>query len=203
MCTASTMASVPASAQQRGQPILAFTSIGELSAQIVLRCSSERGSRVWLVKSKPPKQGARVQGRSSPTMQHQRRMIMLRNVLIGFAAVALIGATFVSNDALARGGRGGGFHAGGFHAAGFRGGAVAGRGGAYRSGAYRGVAYRGGVYHGAAWCGAYPYAGAAVGAAAVGVAAVGAGAARYYGSYGYANGCYRNAAGYMVCPNQY
>jgi len=37
------------------------------------------------------------------------------------------------------------------------------------------------------------------GAAAVGAAA--AGAYGYYGGYGY--GCYRDAYGYRVCPNQY
>jgi hypothetical protein len=53
--------------------------------------------------------------------------------------------------------------------------------GAYRNAAYRGV--RRGAY----------------GAAAVGAAAVGA-----YGYYGgYNNGCYRDAYGSVVCPNQY
>ena len=51
--------------------------------------------------------------------------------------------------------------------------------------------------------GYYPrrgYGAAAVGAAAVGAAAAGA----YYGSYGYDNsGCYQNANGYWVCPQQY
>lgn len=192
------MASVPASAQWQGQP--ALTSIRELSAQVVLRCSCGRPRRSHQI-------AEHVCRAAVPDHMQQRRMIMLRNALFRFAAVALavalIGATFVPDDALARGGRGGGvraggFHAGGVHAAGLRGGAVAGRGAAYR-----GVAYRGGAYRGAAWRGAYPYGGAAVGAAAVGAAAAGVGAARYYGSYGYANGCYRNAAGYMVCSNQY
>jgi hypothetical protein len=43
----------------------------------------------------------------------------------------------------------------------------------------------------------------AYGAAAVGAAA--AGAYGYYGGYygNYNNGCYRDAYGYWVCPNQY
>jgi hypothetical protein len=146
-----------------------------------------------------------------------RRNAMLRYVLIAFASLILVCASLVPDDAFARGGfrGGGGFHGGGARAAGFRGGAVhAGRyGGAARYGAvgryggagryavagrgygYRGAAYRGGVYRGAA------YGAAAVGAAAVGAAAAGA----YYGGYGgyYNNGCYRDAYGQWICPNQY
>ena len=51
---------------------------------------------------------------------------MLRKALIGFAATVLVGATFVPDDALARGFHGG-FHGGfnrgfGFRGVGFRGG---------------------------------------------------------------------------------
>jgi hypothetical protein len=112
---------------------------------------------------------------------------MLRKVLIGFAAAVLVGTAFVPDDALARGGYRGG-------AVAYRGHAVAGRGVAYRGAAYRGAAYRGAAYRGA-----YPYRRAAVGAAAVGAAAAGAAA---YGAYGYNSGCYRDAYGYWVCPNQ-
>jgi hypothetical protein len=122
---------------------------------------------------------------------------MLRRVLIASGAAALLLVTaFHSDDAFARGGRGGGMRAGGFHggavaARGYRGGAVAVRGGrvaggygyrgAYRAGAYRG--YRAGAYRG--------YGAAAVGAAAVGAAAAGA----YY-----RGGCGYDTYGNWVCP---
>jgi len=116
---------------------------------------------------------------------------MLRNALVGLAAVVLVGTAFIPDDALAyRGGARVG-------AVGVRGGAVgvAGRGVAYRGGAYRGAAWRGGYY---------PYRGAAIGAAAVGAAAAGAAAYGYYNnSYGYYggnnNGCYRDGYGNVVC----
>src|SRR5436305_9979941 len=136
---------------------------------------------------------------------NDRRTPMFRYALIGLAAAALVGATLVPDDALARAGRGGGggyrggggFHGGGAH---YRGGAVhAGRYGgrahvanrmvrhpyartAARAGVYRGAAYRGGAYRG--------YRG--YGAAAVGAAALGAAA---YGSYGYNNRCHYDAYG--------
>jgi hypothetical protein len=120
---------------------------------------------------------------------------MMRHLIIAVGAVALIGTTILPDDAIARGGRGGG--------AGFRGGAVHARGGAVgvRGGA---VGYRGGAagYRGAVAGRGYGYRygrGAAIGAAAVGAAAVGAGA--YYGG-GY-NNCYRNSYGQLICPNQY
>jgi hypothetical protein len=97
------------------------------------------------------------------------------------AAATILGMACVTSDALARGGRAGGFHAGGFHgaggfrAAGVRGGRVA---GAYRGGAYRGGVYRGGVYGG--W---RPGVAAGVGAAAVGAAAIGAAATGPYYNY--------------------
>ena len=84
------------------------------------------------------------------------------------------------------------------------------RGGAVHAGRYahvsrpiarpgvRAAAARG-VYRGAAYRGAYAYGrGAAYGAAALGAAAAGA-----YGYNYYNNGCYRDAYGYVRCPNQY
>jgi hypothetical protein len=107
---------------------------------------------------------------------------MLRNALFGVAAAALVGMTFIPDDALAY--RGGGARVG---AVGVRGGAIGVAG--------RGVAYRGGAYRGAAWRGGYPYRGAAIGAAAAGAAAYGA-----YGYYGGVNnGCYRDGYGNVVC----
>jgi len=100
---------------------------------------------------------------------------MLRHALLGFAAVTLLSATLIPDDAFARGGRGG---------AGFRGGAVGVRHGA--------VGVRGGHY------GARRAVRVGVGAAAVGAAAAGAG---YYGGY-YGNSCYRNGYGQLICPNQ-
>ena len=115
---------------------------------------------------------------------------MLRHALLGFAAVTLLSATLIPDDAFARGGRGGG---------GFRGGAVGVRGGAVgvRHGAVgvRGAAVgvRGGHY------GARRAVRVGVGAAAVGAAAAGAG---YYGGY-YGNSCYRDAYGQLLCPQGY
>jgi|SRR5579864_2576251 hypothetical protein len=128
---------------------------------------------------------------------------MFRYILAALAALVLITASLIPDDAFARGGRGGGgmraggYHGGGMRAAGVRGGAyrtaggVAGRGYGYRPIPGRPVAraaVRGGVYRGAAW-------GAAAGAAAL-------------GAYGYYNGTYNNNCGYdsygnYVCPNQY
>ena len=115
---------------------------------------------------------------------------MLRHALLGLAAVTLLSATLIPDDAFARGGRGGG---------GFRGGAVGVRGGAVgvRHGAVgvRGAAVgvRGGYYGGARRAARW-----GVGAAAVGAAAAGAG---YYGGY-YGNSCYRDGYGQLICPNQ-
>ena len=131
---------------------------------------------------------------------------MLRHALVALAAITLLSATLIPDDASARGGGrggGGGVRAGG-GAAGVRGGAVGVRAGGYRvrrCGAYRNpIAGRGGrdprrsryggYYGGARW---------GVGAAAVGAAAVGAG---YYGNY-YNNGCYRDTYGQLICPNGY
>jgi len=114
---------------------------------------------------------------------------MLRRVFIGFAAVALVGATLVPDEALARGYHGGGArYAGRAHVSQ----PIAGRGVAYRGGVYRGAAYRGTAYR----RGYYPYARAAVGAAAVGAAA--AGAYGYYNNYN--SGCYYDTYGNWTCP---
>ena len=85
---------------------------------------------------------------------------MLRYILAALAALVLLTASLIPDDAYARGGRGGG---------------------GYRvAGGYRGYGYRGG-YRG------YGYRGYGVGAAAVGAAAVGAAAAGAYyrGGCGY------------------
>jgi len=126
---------------------------------------------------------------------------MFRYALAALAAVVLVGASLIPDDAFARRGgggyRGGGYHGGGAH---YRGGAVhAGRYGGRYGVAGRGYRYhpvartavRRGVYRGAAY-------GAAAGAAA-------AGAYGYYGGYnsGYNSGCYQNAYGAWVCPRQY
>jgi hypothetical protein len=103
---------------------------------------------------------------------------MVRHVLLGLAAAALVATSFVPDDAFARAARGGGARVG----------AVGGRAHVAHPIAGRGVAYRGGVYRGAR---------VGVGAAAVGAAAVGAG---YYYNNNY-NGCYRDAYGQMICPN--
>jgi len=134
--------------------------------------------------------------------------IMLRYAFVGLAAAVLVGASLVPDDAFARRGGGGGFRGGG----GFHGGGMSGahfRGGAVHAGRHahvsrpiagrpvaRAAAARG-VYRGAAYRGAYR--GAAYGAAAVGAAAAGAYGYNYYNNYG----CYRDAYGYVVCPNQY
>jgi hypothetical protein len=90
-----------------------------------------------------------------------------------FAVFALFASTLVPSEALARRG-GGGYRGGGFQGGGVHYHPVA------RTAARRGV-----------------YRGAAYGAAAVGAAAAGA------AYYGYNSGCYRDAYGYRVCPNQY
>lgn len=115
---------------------------------------------------------------------------MFRHVMIGLAAATLVGAMLIPDDAAARGGRGGGARVG--HVGG--GARVAG-GRAHishpiaRPGVGRYAGYRGNAWRGAAW---------GVGAAAVGATAAGA----YYGNY-YNNGCYRDAYGQLICPNQY
>jgi hypothetical protein len=121
---------------------------------------------------------------------------MLRHALVALAAITLLSATLIPDDAFARGGRGGGGGVRGGGAAGVRGGAVGVRGGAVgvRGGGYRTAGVRGGRYGGY-----YGGARLGVGAAAVGAAAVGAG---YYGNYYYNNSCYRDAYGRQICPNQ-
>jgi hypothetical protein len=130
----------------------------------------------------------------------RKENIMLRYALIGLATAALLTTTFVPDEALARGGRGGGFrgggggfHGGGVRGGGFRGGAV--HAGGVRGGAYRGAAVRGGAYRGVGYRGVAR--GVGWGAAA-GAAAVGAG---YYGGYG--SSCYRDSYGQVICPNQW
>ena len=110
---------------------------------------------------------------------------MLRYILAPLAAVVLLTACLIPDDAEAR--RGGGAYRGG----GYRGGAVAVRG--PRGGgavAVRGAGYRGGAYRGYGG-----YRGYGVGAAAVGAAAVGAAAAGAYRS-----GCGYDAYGNWICP---
>jgi hypothetical protein len=134
---------------------------------------------------------------------------MFRYAFAGLAAIVLIAVNLVPDDAFARRGGGGGFRGGGgFHGGGMRAAHV--RGGAVHAGRYahvsrpiagrpvaRAAAARG-VYRGAAYRGAYR--GAAYGAAAIGAAAAGAyGYNNYYNN----NGCYRDAYGNVVCPNQY
>jgi len=106
---------------------------------------------------------------------------MLRKVLVCFAAVVLVGASLVPEDALAfRGGRGGGARA-----SSFGGGTARSIGGCYGGGRYamagRGYGYRAAAYRGAAWRGAAYGTAAAIGSAyaAYGYAAV------PYGAYGY------------------
>lgn len=136
---------------------------------------------------------------------------MFRSALAALAAVVLVSASLIPDDAFARRGGGGGRGGGGFHGGGgFRGGGMhAGRVGGYRGGlrpthpiagrpgrpGYP-IAGRPGRPIAGYPGGRYPYRG--YGAAAVGAAAVGAAA---YGSY-YNNNCY-DAYGNWVCPGQY
>jgi hypothetical protein len=115
--------------------------------------------------------------------------IMLRYLLAAVAALVLVTASLIPDDAFARGGRGGGgFRGGGMRAGGFQGGAVGVRGPRGGAVAVRGgYGYRGGYRR-------YGYGAAAVGAAAIGAAAA--------GSY-YRGGCGYDAYGNWVCPNGY
>jgi hypothetical protein len=113
---------------------------------------------------------------------------MFRNTLAALAAVVLIGASLMPDDAFARRGGGGGYRGGGYH-----GGA---RVGAVHGGRY-GVAGRGYGVAGRPVARAAVRRGVAYGAGAAAVGAYG-----YYGST-YNNGCYRDAYGYTVCPQQY
>ena len=71
---------------------------------------------------------------------------MLRKTILGLMAVTFIGCSFVSQEALARGG-GGGFHGGsGFHGGGF-GGDFHG-GGGFHGGGFHGGGFHGGGFHG-------------------------------------------------------
>lgn len=136
---------------------------------------------------------------------------MLRKILLVVSAITAFGASVVvsTDEASARGGRGGGYRGGAVAVRG-GGGAVAVRGGgyAYRGGrahvsqpiARGGYAHRGHVHRGYAYrgYGYRPY-GAAAAGVAVGAAAAGA---AYYGS-GYYSGCGYDAYGNYVCPNGY
>ena len=122
---------------------------------------------------------------------------MFRYILTALAALVLLTASLIPDDADARG-RGGGAYrgGGGFHGGGYRGGAVAGRG--YRGGAVAVRGARGGAV--AVRGGRYAYGGygyrRGYGAAAVGAAAVGAAAAGAY----YRGGCGYDAYGNWICP---
>ena len=120
---------------------------------------------------------------------------MFRYVLPVLAALVLVTASLIPDDAFARRGGGGGYRGGG----GFHGGAVR-AGGVHRGGAIHAGRVGGGYrvagrpgYRG----GYYPRRG--YGAAAVGAAAVGAAA---YGAYGSYNNCY-DAHGNYICSGQY
>ena len=116
---------------------------------------------------------------------------MLRYILAASAALVLLTASLIPDDAYARGRGGGAYRGGAVHGGGYRGGAVAVRGA--RGGA---VAVRGGRYG----YGGYGYRrGYGYGAAAVGAAAVGAAAAGAY----YRGGCGYDAYGNWVCPGYY
>jgi hypothetical protein len=137
--------------------------------------------------------GVRIAGLALLGPRRTGDKAMFRNALAALAAVVLVGATLMPDDAFARRGGGGGYRGGGYHggAAHFRGGAV--HGGRYGvAGRGYGVAGRGYGYRPVARTavrrGVY---GAAVGAAAV-------------GAYGYYNNrCYQDGYGNTVCPQQY
>src|SRR6266480_117279 len=162
--------------------------------------------------AQPVKSPCKAKRTNRITPHQQGGSTMFRYALAALAAIVLVAASLVPDDAFARRGGDGGFRAGGFHGGGvraahFRGGAVHARRYAHvtRPIAGRPVAravVARGVYRNAAYRGAWR--GAAYGAAAVGAAAAGAYGyyGGYYGNY-YNNGCYRDAYGYWVCPNQY
>ena len=150
--------------------------------------------------------------------------MLVRYGLIGFAALTLVAASLVPDDAFARRGGGGGFRGGGggMRAGGFHGGMRAGGirgGGGYRlaggpprpSHPIAGRPIRpgspdrppiaGGPGRPIAGYPGYGWRGAGYGAAAVGAAAVGAGLYGYYNNYN--NGCYQDTYGNWVCPGQY
>ena len=200
----------------------------------VVQSSSQKYSALLVSTCRVPWQPAvEVDGTQSG------RNAMLRYGLIILSAVVLVCATLVPDDALARGGRGGGFsRGGGGGGAAFRGGGggarvahrgYAGRGYAGRGYAGRGYAgrgYAGRAYagrvarpvnpiagrpiaglpgrpgypgYGGGWGGGYyPYRGVAAGVAA---GAVAAGAYGYYNNYN--SGCYYDASGQWICPQQY
>ena len=113
---------------------------------------------------------------------------MFRYSLAALAALVLLTASLIPDDADARGRGGGGYRGGG---GAYRGGAVAVRG--PRGGGA--VAVRGGRVAGG-YRGGYGYRRYGVGAAAVGAAAVGAAATGAY----YRRGCGYDAYGNWICP---
>jgi hypothetical protein len=138
------------------------------------------------------------------------RLVMLRYILTALAAIILLTASLIPEDAFARRGGGGGFRGGGMHAGRVHGGAGRYHGGgryagharpshpiAGRSG--RPVAGRPGrpVAGYPGYGGGYYRRG--YGAAAVGAAAAGAYYGGSYGNYG----CYYDPYGRYTCPQQY
>src|SRR6267142_3046561 len=87
----------------------------------------------------------------NPNARHpiNRRKAMVRCALAALAAVVIVGASLVPDDAFARRGGGGGYRGGGFHGGGVHAGrvGVGGRGYAGRGYAGRGYAGRGYGYH--------------------------------------------------------
>jgi hypothetical protein len=177
----------------------------------------EAGRFAWLCASRPCQGGtasssqsfdlgqAPVQSESNPARgwmriglvaartlgpNQQEGSAMFRYVLPVLAALVLVTASLIPDDAFARRGGGGYRGGGGFHGGAVRAGGVY-RGGAVRAGRVGRVGYAG--YRG----GYYPRRG--YGAAAVGAAAVGAAA---YGAYGSYNNCY-DAYGNYICGGQY
>lgn len=76
---------------------------------------------------------------------------MLRKTMLGLMTAILVGCSFVSQEALARGGGGGGFHGGGggFHGGGFHGGGF--HGGGFHGGGFHGGGFHGGLRGGGFW----------------------------------------------------
>jgi hypothetical protein len=116
---------------------------------------------------------------------------MLRYLLAGLAAVVLVSASLIPDEALARRGGGVGVRGGG----GFHGGAAHVRGGARYGAVGRGYAGRGYGY-------GRPVARAAVRGGVYRGVAAGAVAAGAYGYYrgGYGSGCYHDEYGQWICP---
>jgi hypothetical protein len=136
----------------------------------------------------------RTHGAAVVNVKTGKDRLMVRHVLLGLGAAALVGTTFVPAFAMERG------HATGARTSGARTGTIAGNranlagaGVANRTSAYRGAYYGNGYRPG--------WGAAAVGAAAVGAAAVGSG--YYYNNYYNSNynNCYRDPSGQILCPS--